>query len=137
MFGTEVVRQVHLHAAAAIANRIAEDNELGQVFVECSQAVVHPGPDGGEESVTDVPPRMELQLRTMVVIGRPHRTHDGDVVDTIADVRPPIANLNTTLSAFAIANLQGQYFPAETAGVNLRGGAAGSFRFGLLAAGST
>ena len=43
---------------------------------------------------------VELQLGAVVVVGRPHRADDGEVVDALADVRPPVADLDAALPRF-------------------------------------
>ena len=38
----------------------------------------------GMEALEHVPAGVELQLRRVVVVGRPHRAHDRDIVDAAA-----------------------------------------------------
>ena len=53
-----------------------------------------------------MPAGVELELGAVVVVGRPHRADDGEVVDAGAHVRPPVADLEPALAALAIADLQ-------------------------------
>ena len=51
-------------------------------------------------------PVWNCSLRAVVVVGRPHRADDGDVVDAVADVRPPVADLDAALAVLLEADLQ-------------------------------
>ena len=81
-------------AAAAIGDRRAQHDELRQVVVERAQSVMDPRADRRKLPFEHVPAGVELQLGAVVVVGRPHRTDHGDVVDAGADVRPPVADLD-------------------------------------------
>src|SRR5262245_3944542 len=50
---------------------------------------------------------MELHLRAMIVVGGPHRAHYRDVIDAFGNLRPPVADLYSALTAFFEAHLQG------------------------------
>ena len=106
VLGAEVAGAVAAHAAAAIGDRRAQDDEAGQVVVERAQAVVDPRADRRELALEHVPAGVELELGAVVVVGGPHRADDGDVVDAVADVRPPVADLDAALAALAVADLQ-------------------------------
>ena len=90
----EVAGAVAAHAAAAVGDRRAQHDELRQVVVERAQAVVDPRADRRELALEHVPAGVELELGAVVVVGRPHRADDGDVVDAVAHVRPPVADLD-------------------------------------------
>ena len=86
-----------------------EHDESRQVVVERAEPVVHPGTDGRKCPFEHVPAGVELELRPMIVVRRPHRADDGNVVDTAGDVREPIANLDARLPVFAPADLHRIY----------------------------
>ncbi len=106
VLGAEVAGAVAAHAAAAVGDRRAQDDELGQVVVERAEPVVDPRADRGKLPLEHVPAGVELQLGAVVVVGRPHRADDGDVVDAVADVGPPVADLDAALPALAEADLK-------------------------------
>ena len=81
MLGAEVAGAVAVHAAAAVGDRRAQDDELRQVVVERAEAVVDPRADRRERPFEHVPAGVELELGAVVVVGGPHRADDGDVVD--------------------------------------------------------
>ena len=74
------IRAVRANAAAAIGDRRPQHDEPWQILVERSQAIVHPRADRGELSFEHVPPRVKLELRTVIVVGGPHRPHHRQVV---------------------------------------------------------
>src|SRR5207302_11405496 len=76
------------------------------MIVERAEAVVHPRTDGREGAFEYVPAGVELKLGAVVVIGCPHRADDGDVVDAVTDVRPPVADGNAAPPAFFESGLQ-------------------------------
>ena len=49
---------------------------------------------------------MELELGAVVVVGRSTSSGRREVVDAVADVRPPVADLDAALAALAVADLQ-------------------------------
>ncbi len=65
-----------------------------------------PRADRRELTLEHVPASVELKLGAMIVVGRPHRADDGDLVDARADVRPPVADLDSGLAAFGRADLK-------------------------------
>ena len=66
---------------------------------------MHPRAERRELAVEHVPAGVELRLGAVVVVGRVHRADDGDVVDAVADVRQPVADLDAALAALqAIRN---------------------------------
>ena len=50
-------------------------------------------------AVQEMAAGQKLHLGAVVVVGRVHRADDGDVVDTPAQVRPPVADLDAALPA--------------------------------------
>ena len=118
VLGAEVARPVAAHAAAAIGDRRAQHDELRQVVVERAEAVVDPRADRGKLPLEHVPAGVELELGAVVVVGRPHRADDGDVVDAVAEVRPPVADLDAALAALAKADLERiERLPNVTVGI--------------------
>ena len=93
VLGAEVARAMAAQPAAAIGDRRAQHDELRQVVVERAEAVVNPRADRRKQSFERVPAGVELQLCAVVVVGRPHRADDGQVVDALAHMRPPVADL--------------------------------------------
>src|ERR671912_108238 len=57
-------------------------------------------------SFVTVPAGVELQLRRVVVVGRPHRPHDRDVVNAPGQVRPPVADLDAGLAVLLEPDLR-------------------------------
>src|SRR5262249_31347309 len=84
-------------AAAAVGQRGAKADELRQVLVERAEAVMYPRADGRQRPLEGVPAGVELQLGAVVVVGGPQGTDHGNVVDAVADVRPPVADLDAAL----------------------------------------
>ena len=103
--GAEVVGPVSSASAAAVGDGRAQDDELRQVVVERAQAVVDPRADGREIPLEHVAAGVELELGAVVVVGGPHRADDGDVVDAVAQVGPPVADLDPALAALPEADL--------------------------------
>ena len=58
-----------------------------------------------EETIKNMSSSVELKLRGVIVIGGPHRTHNSNVVDTAADVWPPIADRDAAFSTSLKSNL--------------------------------
>ena len=106
VLGPKVARPMAAEPAAAVGDRRAHHHELRQVVVERAQAVADPRADRGKDSFEHVPAGVELQLGAVIVVGRPHRADDGQVVDARADVRPPVADLDPGLAPLAIADLK-------------------------------
>jgi hypothetical protein len=50
---------------------------------------------------------VKLQLGSMIVVSRPCGTDDSQVIHALADMRPPVAHLDSALSAFPITDLHG------------------------------
>ena len=75
----------------------ADRDELRQVVVERAETVVDPGAERRESRRRHVPAGVKLRLRTVVAVGRPHRTHDRQAIDIARDVREPIADLDAAL----------------------------------------
>src|SRR5262245_10639490 len=116
---TEVVGPVPFHAAAAIGQRSAEDDELRQVVVQRAEAVVDPGADRGKVAIDTVAAGVKLKLRTVVAVFGPHGADNGQIVDAFADMGPPVADLDATLAALPIADLQWENFGADEAIVGI------------------
>src|SRR5262249_39948739 len=53
----------------------------------------------------NMPAGVKLELRPVIVVRRPHRAYDGNIVDAIADMRPPVAGFNAAFAVLAIADL--------------------------------
>jgi len=53
-----------------------------------------------------VPPGVELKLGAMIVIGGPEGADDGEVVDAVSQVGPPVADLQAAPPALAEADLE-------------------------------
>ena len=52
---------------------------------------------------------VELQNCAMIVIGGPHGTYNRQVIDAVAQVRPPICDGDAAPAALAITHLHRQY----------------------------
>ena len=115
VLGAEVVGAVRADAAAAIGDGRAQDDELRQVVVERPQAVMDPRADRGKLPFEHVPAGVELELRAVIVVGGPHRADDGQVVGAVAEVRPPVADLEAALAALLKADLHAEQLVADVA----------------------
>ena len=115
MFRAEIAAVVSTHAAAAVSGTASHHDELRQVVVERSQPVMDPRPDRRMEAVKNVAAGVKLKLSRVVVVCRPHRSHDGDVIDARADVRPPVAHLDPALAALLESDLQRVQRPHQLA----------------------
>ena len=104
---SEVVGAVCFLASAAIGQRGAHDHELGQVLIQRAQAVVHPGPDGGEEAVHPVAPGVKGELRPVIAVLGPHRANHRELVCVFRHVGKPVADLQPALPMPLVADLQG------------------------------
>ena len=49
---------------------------------------------------------MELSLRSVVRVGRPHRANDRKLIDLRSDMREPVADLDTALAVFLESDLE-------------------------------
>ena len=84
VLGTQVARTVAAQPATTVGNRRTQHHELRQVVVQRAQTVANPRADRRKLSFEHVPAGVELQLGPVVVVGRPHRTDHGQVVDARA-----------------------------------------------------
>ena len=66
---------------------------------------MHPGADRRKKAIEPIAAGVKLKLSAVVDVVGPHRADDGQIVDATADVRPPIADLDAALAAFAEADL--------------------------------
>jgi hypothetical protein len=82
---------------------------------------MHPRTDGGKVTIDAMPPRMELKLSAVIAVFGPHRADDRQIIDAIADVRPPVAHFNPAGAALLIADLQRQNLRAHEAVVRIKG----------------
>jgi hypothetical protein len=105
VLGAEVTGAMAAQAAAAIGDRRTQNDEPGQVVIERAKPVMDPRAHSGKLPLEHMPAGVELQLRSMVVVSRPHRADHGDVVDTTSNVGPPVAYLDAALSPLAMADL--------------------------------
>ena len=92
-------------AAATVGDGTSHDHELGEILVERPEAVVDPGSDGWELPLQHMATRVELQLGAVVVVRGPHGPHHGDVIDAVAHVWPPVADLQSAVSAPTMSHL--------------------------------
>ena len=69
---------------------------------------MHPGANGREEAIKNVTTGMELQLSRVIVVAGPYRSNQCDVIDAIAQVRPPVGKFDATLAEFPISDLHGK-----------------------------
>ena len=93
-------------AVATVKMPRAHPDELREVFVQRAEAPVHPSADGRHTRIKHVPAGMKLHLRTVIVIGGPHRADHRNVIDTAADVWEPITHLDAALAVLFVADLQ-------------------------------
>ena len=101
-----VVGGAEVTAVALVEKARPHVDELREIFVERAEAVIDPRTDGRLLRVEHVTAGMELHLRAVVVIGRPHRAHDGEVVHAGTEVGKPVAHLDAALAAGREADLQ-------------------------------
>ena len=66
---------------------------------------MYPRTERRKLAVVHVPPGVELRLRAVVAVGRPHRAYDRQPVDVGPDPREIIAHLDATLTMLPIASL--------------------------------
>ena len=81
-------------------------DELRQVVVEAAESVMDPRAERRVFPVEHVATRMKLRLSAMIVVGRPHRTHDRQVIDTAPHVRHPVAQFDPGLAVLLMPDLQ-------------------------------
>ena len=67
---------------------------------------MHPRAERRKIAVVLVPTRMELRLRTVVAVGGPHRTDDGEPIHISANVGKPITDLDAAFAVLAKTDLQ-------------------------------
>src|SRR5262249_41156040 len=97
----------------------AQHAVLRQVGVERTQAVGGPRADGRvRAALADVPARVPLQLRPVVVVRGPQRTHHGDVIGTRPDVFPPVGHHQPAFAVLLVAGFEAhQHFAPAVRGV--------------------
>src|SRR5262249_29202397 len=81
-------------------------DELGKVVAERPEAVMNPRADGREAAVQQMPAREALQLSAVVVVGRKHRSDHGKIINSLANVWPPVAHFDAALSPFLEPDLR-------------------------------
>jgi hypothetical protein len=106
--GAEIAAAVGPGAAAAIGDGLAQDDELREVLVQRREAVGGPGADGGEgAALAGVAAVLEGELGAVVVVDRPQRADDGDVIGAgLADLLEPIADEQAALTVGLVAGVQ-------------------------------
>ena len=67
---------------------------------------MHPRAQRRIFAVEHVPAGVKLRLGAVVVVSGVHGADEGNIVHALAEVRPPIADLDPALAALAEANLQ-------------------------------
>ena len=85
---------------------VAHRDELRKVFVEGPQSIVHPSAQGREIAIVLMASGMELGLRSMVRVGRPHRANDRKLIDLGSDMREPVADLDPALAVLLESDLE-------------------------------
>ena len=65
-----------------------------------------PRANGRVKAIKDVSSGMELQLCGVIVVCRPHRANDCEVISTASNMRPPVTDMHAGLSAALKADLQ-------------------------------
>src|SRR6266513_5505691 len=108
VLGTKIISANRSKAAAIGRDHRTQDNELGEILIERAQAVMHPGANGGVIPLEKLATSVKLQLRAMIVVGRPGRANKRDIVGALSQVRPPVADFDPALPTLAVADLQRQ-----------------------------
>ena len=81
-------------------------NKLRQVLVQRPQSPGDPGSKGRYTFIKHVPTGNKLNLSAVIIVRRPHRPNERDVVSTTANVRKPVADLDAAFSVLPEPNLQ-------------------------------
>ena len=105
MLGTQVVGVNASHALRL--ESWPHRDELRQVVAQGTESVVDPRAEGRIAAVEQVPAREEFHLGAVVIVGREHRPDHGDVVNTIAQMRPPVTDGDPALSPSLEPDLRG------------------------------
>ncbi len=61
----------------------------------------------GKQPSSKCRPVKNSSLSAVVVVGRIHRTDHGEIIDTLAHVRPPVAHVDAALTPFFEPDLRG------------------------------
>ena len=67
---------------------------------------MHPCTQIREVTVVLMTPRVELSLGSMIAVGGPHRSDNGQLVDLLRHMREPVADLDATLAMLLKFHLQ-------------------------------
>jgi hypothetical protein len=106
VFGTKVVGVDSTRALQV--KRRAHGDELRQVVSLGCQAILDPGPQCGKATIEEVPARQKLHLRPVVVVARPHRADNRQLIDATAHMGKPVAHLNSRLPPLLKTDLRGK-----------------------------
>src|SRR6476660_8977809 len=66
---------------------------------------MYPGAERRKLAVVHVATGMELHLRPVIAVRRPHRAHDGEAIHVLPDARKIVADLDAALAALMEAVL--------------------------------
>ena len=91
---------------ACIKETRAHVDELREILVQRAEAVIHPGADRRFLHIEHVPARVELHLRAVVVVRRPHGADHGNIIHAVPEVREPVADLDAAAAAGLEADLE-------------------------------
>ena len=81
-------------------------DELGKIVIQRAEPVGDPCTDRRSGRIESMFAGMELNLGPVIVVGRPHRANYRDIIDTAADVREPVAHLDTALPILPESGLE-------------------------------
>ena len=125
-----VMRGAKIHPVLAVPVLAGADgDELWKIVVYRPESVVHPATERRLHRIEHVAAGVELRLRSVVGIGRPHRSDDGDPVGVPRGVREEIADLHAALPMPAETGLERiEDIALQAVGVGNGGALKGEFR---------
>ena len=80
-------------------------DELGQILIQRAQSVMNPRTNGRHSLIQHVSSRVELDLCSMIVIGCPHRSDYGTLINHATDIGKPVTNWYSTFPVFLESDL--------------------------------
>jgi len=85
---------------------VAQRDKLRQVVIQRSQSVMHPRAERRIFAVEHVATGMKLRLRSVIVVGRVHRSNHCNIINAVSNMGHPVAQFDPAVAKFAEADLQ-------------------------------
>ena len=97
-----------------------QNNEFRQILIQGAKTVMNPRTNTWLRLIKTMPSRMNLILRSMVVISRPHIANETNIINLLCNMRPPVGNTNSIFTVLLISNLHWKDGGVDIAHINIQ-----------------